>query len=932
MKDWQKYLWRWSWLLTLPITVVFVYWTWATLDRYYTFGVRYNSAPAKMTLLYAGELEGSHLLQSVRLAFSTRNNKEGKTDSLRTINLFVPESNLAKLDSNLPHSGLDEYVEGGLWDGKRLHKVKVRYRGDFLPHWGFFKKSLRIKTKKSSLFEGMRAFNINSPKGAFQLHDYLAYRLADYLKLLTPHSEMVQLTLNGKTQGLYLLLEQLEELTLRRHGRMPGDMYAGELIGKDSYAGVNQQVFDHPGLWKKISINNHYPESSHKPLELLAQLVNAPSSEEIQDQLSNLLDLEAWARFSAFETLAQTFHYDETHNWRLYYDPMLSKFEPIIWDPIAWVEWPTGSGKDISFEVIRTKLHKALFKNADFLRIRQNVLEEFFKSGLDKKFLSETDQVIAAIKPVIANDPNLHYSQKRIESRMRERRLHIEEVFEDVQEQLLLPPGQVSFSLNPEGVNFLITGRRPVNRTFLIYEQPLKGDITATLNYWENGRKIEKDVTGGLNVRGVRLELDIPLISGMKIKEEESVFQNHLEILPGYYELKISGVPIENKLYEILVDRGGDQQEHANLEKSIQRYSFNDLYEIVHSQPLKIATRWKGDIEVAGVQEIFSELIIEPGTTLHMKPGATIILHNRLLAEGTAEKPIRFLPASEGQEPWGALVLKGSGANSSRISYSEFAGGSGLKGDLFEYTAMLSVHDVDGVEVNNCLFRDSHLTDDMVHVVYSQVHVSNSRFERALMDALDIDISDAVIQSCYFVDSGNDSVDLMTSNVIITDTTIENAGDKAASVGEGARLLAINNIFRNNVIGVQAKDGSVASLYNLDLTDNGHALDAYKKNWRYANGGKIYLYKSRVIGNKKMITADKKSKIFVYDSYIDKPIESTPKRISLADSVDTGDATKAKEKKLHRNKKEVEYLKNFDSRFWERIDPARRGALNVASH
>ena len=66
--------------------------------------------------------------------------------------LFATDGALQQLDSNLPHSGF-EYVEGGmLYDGA-VQEVDL-YRGDNVYHWGFWKKSWRVKTKRGALYKG----------------------------------------------------------------------------------------------------------------------------------------------------------------------------------------------------------------------------------------------------------------------------------------------------------------------------------------------------------------------------------------------------------------------------------------------------------------------------------------------------------------------------------------------------------------------------------------------------------------------------------------------------------------------------------------------------------------------------------------------------------------------------------------------------------
>jgi hypothetical protein len=169
----------------------------------------------------------------------------------------------------------------------------------------------------------------------------------------------------------------------------------------------------------------------------------------------------------------------------------------------------------------------------------------------------------------------------------------------------------------------------------------------------------------------------------------------------------------------------------------------------------------------------------------------------------------------------------------------------------------------------------------------------------------------------------------MTSDLILYNSYIKNSGDKAISVGEGSRLLAIENRLESNSIGVQSKDGSIAALFNLDLAKNQHAIDAYKKNWRYASGGYLYVYNSKIVGNKKIATADKNSKIEIYDSYLDQPIvkKSTQQRVRIADSNSIRNLKMAATStKFWGSPKEIDAMDGFDQRDWERADFLRRGS------
>ena len=330
MKKFLRRLFLWSWTISLPIVIAGGYLTYQGLDRFYTFQVRYNPTPISASLHKTLSYEVDQFLQSLRVKTSPK--KFSHETSLPRINLLVPEANLAQLESHMPQSGF-RYVKGGILIDGRLKKAKIKYRGDFLYHWGWDKKSIRVKTGKGTLFGGLRTFNLQAPKKNQQLNNYLSLKLAEQMGLLTPRIEIVRLFLNGQDRGVYIFVEQPGETTLRNAQFMPGDMYRGEMIGKDQFSFLGKpkklRLFDSPSYWDKVAINNHYDPESLAPLEKLLMLVEDRKSGKSNALLGEIMDMEAWGRFSAFETLASSRHTSNSHNWRLYYDPWRGKFYPL---------------------------------------------------------------------------------------------------------------------------------------------------------------------------------------------------------------------------------------------------------------------------------------------------------------------------------------------------------------------------------------------------------------------------------------------------------------------------------------------------------------------------------------------------------------------------------------------------------------------------
>jgi hypothetical protein len=203
------------------------------------------------------------------------------------------------------------------------------------------------------------------------------------------------------------------------------------------------------------------------------------------------------------------------------------------------------------------------------------------------------------------------------------------------------------------------------------------------------------------------------------------------------------------------------------------------------------------------------------------------------------------------------------------------------------------VHDVKDVSVKDCLFRDNRIVDDMVHTVYADIRFERTRFENAFADALDLDISEAVIIDSWFNNSGNDAVDLMTARAHVSGSTFVGNGDKGISVGENSHLFAVNNHLIGNVIGVESKDRSTALLFNQTFKDNEISLHAYRKNWRYGTGGFIFLAKSTITGGEDALSAKKESSIQLFDSYIDRSYSDNQITTTAVDAESRVRATQA---------------------------------------
>ena len=131
--------------------------------------------------------------------------------------------------------------------------------------------------------------------------------------------------------------------------------------------------------------------------------------------------------------------------------------------------------------------------------------------------------------------------------------------------------------------------------------------------------------------------------------------------IPGYYQIKIDGLPPGSSLKKISVGKGGKMQKiQPVIAETISPARFNTLKMPIAPAPTA-ASVWSGVVTIEGTQTLEGNLLIQPGTEIKMGEEATLIIKGNLIAEGTSELPIRFLPITTEQQPWGAVVLRERG-------------------------------------------------------------------------------------------------------------------------------------------------------------------------------------------------------------------------------------------------------------------------------
>lgn len=850
-------------VITLPVSSFFLVWSYNVIASYSSFEKINVRNLAKGKRLYPlGIAEYVALKDKLYTSFGFPK----KAD----INFISEPSAVTSLNSNLPLSGLSE-KKAFLLSPNGVAKGKLRYRGDNYYHWAYPTKSWRFKTTKKNLYEGRRKVNFIIPKGNSLLNNHLSYELASLLGMLSPESYLTDISVNGVYNGVKLFVEQIDETFLRNNRRMPNDIYRGDNVGRKQYIGVAVSLFKNPSIWEKVAYNNHYEKSNLKPLREMIESIKLDKYE--------IYNLDDFAKMAAFVDITGTDHIDSVHNWMLYYDSYFERMSPIIWDPVGWLGPNMVNGE---VNLITTKLFESLYLNGDFLRKKYAVLNNFYSkdSILFSKIVNQA--AIKAKKYIAKNGHTLSMARKYLDqadsfNSVDKFVMFVDKRLSKVEEYFIGPVNKddYKYSLNKDNIRLQVGGSKLVKKIILESNTPLNYLNKVQISILQNNEIKKFDVTSNVQyLTDHSISIDVNLLPGTKIVKyktyEKSNFKR-LESSPVTYDINLGSHG--KNLSKILLEIDNKKNEVISINKvnDIKMLTFPKRQSNILDTNIKSKVQyWEGIKQFSGFNIIKDDIIIKAGTKIIFEEAATLKVLGKVTAIGTKESPITF-EAKDNTKPWGAFALKDSKANDSIFKYCIFSDGSGDKGDLYEYTAMFSVHNVKNLLVENCMFYDSHKTDDMVHIMYSSATFKNTKFVRALSDAIDVDISDVVIENSEFIDSGNDSIDLMTSNAIVTGTKFFNSKDKGISIGERSNLLAINNVIRNCEIGMQSKDTSKAYIFNTSFIGNKKAVDAYHKNWQYAEGGKISLENSIFENNVFNATVGKKSRVIINNSVIDKP-------------------------------------------------------------
>ncbi|MCC6954298.1 MAG: CotH kinase family protein, partial [Deltaproteobacteria bacterium] len=675
---------------------------------------------------------GLHSFFAAASTALTTDPAEPKDSQLPVLELYIPGRSLDSLNADLPESGT-EYQKGLFKSEGKVTNAKLRYRGDSLNHWSFPYKSWRVNLSKGHLYKGMEVFNLYLPRTSSQVAEYLGYELSKRMPgIHAPYVDLVHFRLNRQYNGMRMVLEQVTASSMPRRGKAPGKIFHGDISTKQIYAGVRRpNLFTELKGWEIDTVDYDrgvVDQGTVRPVELeplQRALLKIQDPLKLRDALERVIDIDAFARFMAYLELISTSHIDNTHNQKFYLNPDTGLFEPILYDPIAYL---FGRRSDLDFA------SNFVFQRLLEIPSVRDAKNRYLWSAIHGEL--SPDKILAELESVLKRaEPEIRAAHYKIGSR-------------DGNMELLSNAG---WEEAVASLRNLVTVRHNIVRNHLLLSshdfgwQSSDARVDVEVKTADHSGviidAIEVDVPEGTVASLRRDGSTAPGVGGMSAIGADGKhvlrfpLNDHLMSLRASKRRRVSIVPGVYR-YTIDLTNSGKTQlapgavhleaRHPRTlervvvpERAFAALATNSWWDPRQFEQQKVEN-WSGRVSISETRDLPSTTTVNiaPGTEIALSPGASLIFRGPVYAKGTASAPIVFRSESA-TKPFGVVALQG--VKDFTFEHVSVTGGSyGFLSNI-TFTAPLNIHHSTG-RISYSRFEESPIA-----IRFSAVDISDSR-------------------------------------------------------------------------------------------------------------------------------------------------------------------------------------------------------------
>jgi hypothetical protein len=793
----------------------------------YTFFVFYLGGTS-YKMGYFGRIIKPMIETNIRIPF---NYIQGILASTNHLYIDIRHKNFLKiaykreqaLKEGVLHTSSEDFVPAQIRVNDKTVKIDMRLKGDLEDHWAAETQwSFRIKTKDDDAILGMNEFSLQHPRTRGFLNDWFLHQFLKYIGgFIVLRYEFVELTVNGKYYGIYLMEEHFTSKLLENNKRINSPII---------------RIYDHL-LWYNIDplkgfsqehLNEHFtlsPIDAFNTNDVLQDKLLFEYFKKSKDLLElfrrgelkthEVFDLKKLADLFAIIDLFGYRHSTAYSNIRFYYNPVTSLLEPIGYDNTFIFE-------AVSIEGEHKKIR--LLKGNDQDKIDENEYQIWFDRFFeDQLFFREYIKSLEKI------------SQKKF----------LDEFFEAIKDDYKKALHKIYKTI--PGYQFIFKKTFYDNQSYIRnILNPLQGIQAYIEGIDANKSKIKLQVANiqSLPIEVLDLTLDSlhlsdPLHKCILNSKQSHSFLNFNEIeypIPPNVILSdsmLNGLQVNYKILGqsisksvavypwVYKDEYFKEKDVFRKKTDINEFSFINVDDTAKKIVFAMGN-W--DIKKNIVLPAQYEVFVSSGTTLNLINSSKLITYSPLRIIGTPENPVIITSTdSSGQ----GLVMIGT-KEPSIFDHVKFINLASPNDDGYILPGSINIYE-STVHFDQCEF-ENNLSERFLNAIRSDINMTHSSFKNLSQNALNIIYSVATLSDISLQFGDSTAIVVVGSKVDANDLRVDAFGKRGFDFDIGSEIHANNIFIANTKIAIECKNDSKAYLHQLSVLNSSIGFLVYQTN------------------------------------------------------------------------------------------------------
>jgi hypothetical protein len=659
-------------------------------------------------------------------------------------------------------------------------------------HWSF-----QVKVKGGKTIDGMRRFGMLVPKSRGHLTDWLGLKLMEKRGLITMRSDFKDVSINGKSIGVYYMEERFDKHLLENNQRKEGIIFK---IEEDLNIYQEEKLMLAPDTRSQVI--------------LLRQMWQNVATGKLP--ATQFFDIEKMAKLYAIADLMNSRHPLLRDNMRFYFNPISGLVEPIarefenlkdseLSNMALFLEKPKSG--TWHFWVKNDKILQKIFSNLEFEKAyiaeAELISQEAF---LDDFFVAYEDN-LEELMSGIYKDWTFYELPK---STLYEHQDYMRTALHSGLTGLLAhfyKKEKESLQIEIANQQFLPIEVSNISWRDSIFFYPKKSIILDGKKENEN----EKWETHTFQI------------------SENIAWADSL--LP---ELKINYnyLGMEGGLKRVLVfpfSKNGNSNTFTNPIIRSPNYDTFDFIQKIENKIFIPKGEWTLSTDLVIPKGTHFEL--EAGAKINLIQQAKIISYAPVFFNGTSRDPIVINSSDATSE---GIVIMRAGERS-KISHTLFDQLSRPDEKGWRLSGAVTFYE-SPVDISDCIFSQNKIGDDFLNIVRADFSIKNSQFKDILADAFDCDFCTGTISETKFLTIGNDAIDISGTELVVENVFMDGIGDKGLSAGENSKMTVTSVEIHNAEIAITSKDQSTIYITDSKVKDSRIGMALFQKKPEFGPG------------------------------------------------------------------------------------------------